>query len=136
MHHERPSENGISRKQFVCSAAAALCAAGCAGLSSGGTPRVINAGPAGRYAAEGVYSEFLAVGFFLIKKQGHLTALSSYCTHRHCKLEAEPDRSFYCDCHGSRFDPTGHVTEGPASKDLPQLPLVIDRTGQVLVTVT
>jgi len=138
MQNERPAENGLSRKQFVCSAMAALAAAGCSGLSpggGGGAPRVVNAGPASRYAAEGVYSEFLAVGFFLVKKQGHLTALSSYCTHRKCKLEAEADRTFYCDCHGSRFDPSGHVTKGPATKDLPQLPLVVDAAGNVMVTV-
>ena len=55
-----------------------------------------------------------------------LLALSALCTHRKCKLSSEPDRSFYCKCHGSAFDPNGKVTEGPAQRDLPILSTVND----------
>jgi Rieske Fe-S protein len=30
----------------------------------------------------------------------------------------EAERSWDCPCHGSRFDASGHVLEGPAMQDL------------------
>jgi Rieske Fe-S protein len=131
----------LSRKQFLLLTAAAVTAAGCEYVSPGAgsvasrAGRVIDAGPGSNYAAEGLYASFLSQGFFLVRRRGQLVALSSYCTHRHCKLTPEADRSFYCDCHGSTFDPGGKVTKGPATRDLPQLPLSIDAAGHVLVTV-
>ena len=96
---------------------------------------MINAGPAGDYAADGVYSRFRDEGFFVIRKGEKLFALSAFCTHRKCKLTAESDRSFYCKCHGSTFDPGGKVTKGPAKIDLPMLPVFPNENGQLLVKV-
>ena len=76
---------------------------------------------------------FRKQGFFLVRKGGSLTALSAWCTHRRCKLDAEPDHTFYCPCHGSTFDTVGHVTEGPARRDLPVF-AVRTEGGRVLVT--
>jgi Rieske Fe-S protein len=98
--------------------------------------RTVNAGPAGRFAADGVYSDFRDQGFFIIRRGGKQFVLSAICTHRKCKLEAEPDRSFYCKCHGSTFDPAGHVTEGPARRDLPVLPSYTDEQGKLQVKVS
>ncbi len=132
----------MTRQQFLLLTAASLCAAGCEALNpgtaaagAGGPPRVVDAGPAAQYAGEGVYAGFVSQGFFVVRREGKLLALSSYCTHRHCKLEAEADRTFYCPCHGSTFDPAGKVTEGPATRDLPVLALAINAAGHVLVTV-
>jgi Rieske Fe-S protein len=115
-------------------------AAGCSSVPgnvhSSSRPAVINAGPAEDYAADGVYSRFLSRGFFVIRKDGKLFALSSTCTHRKCRLKAEPDHSFYCKCHGSTFDPNGKVTNGPARRDLPAFPVVVNDQGQLLVTVS
>ena len=134
---------GLSRKQFLVLTASAAAAVGCESVGSGGgtTPapgagRVVDAGPGTAYAGDGLYANFLSQGFFLARRNGQLVALSSYCTHRHCKLTPEPDRSFYCDCHGSTFDPSGKVIKGPATRDLPQLPISVDSRGHVLVTVT
>jgi len=82
-------------------------------LKSGALARekTINAGPAAKYAADGVYSRHRDMGFFIVRKGEKLFAISSYCTHRKCKLAAESDRSFYCPCHGSTFDPDGHVDQ-------------------------
>ncbi len=96
---------------------------------------MVDAGLASAYAKDGVYSEFRSVGFFVIRRGSQLTALSSYCTHRHCKLDAEQDRTFYCPCHGSTFDPAGKVTEGPATRDLPVLATSTDARGHLMVTV-
>lgn len=98
--------------------------------------RVIDAGPASKYATEGLYGSFRDQGFFLVRKGTHLVALSAFCTHRRRKLAAEPNHSLYCNCHGSTFDLGGKVTAGPAKRDLPILPTVVDGRGHLLVTLT
>jgi Rieske Fe-S protein len=130
----------MNRRQFLVLTAVAVAGTGCNTVEDGGSStvrkeRVVNAGPVGDYAADGVYGRFRNEGFFVVRKGERLFALSAFCTHRKCKLIAEPDRSFYCKCHGSTFDPTGHVTEGPARRDLPVLPASVDENGQLLVRV-
>jgi Rieske Fe-S protein len=52
---------------------------------------------------------------------GTLHAVSAVCTHLGCQVKwNEAERSWDCPCHGSRFDPTGRVIQGPAVKDLEQ----------------
>ncbi len=128
----------INRRQFLLLTAG--LAAGCQAVNNGGNSvarkeRKVNAGLASNYAADGVYNNFCDQGFFLIRRGDKLFALSAICTHRKCKLTAEPDRSFYCKCHGSTFDPVGHVTEGPARRDLPILPANTNEQGQLIVDV-
>jgi Rieske Fe-S protein len=126
----------INRRQFLLLTAG--LAAGCKavdgnGHSAAGAEHTINAGSAGNYAGDGVYSNFRDQGFFVIRRGGKLFVLSAICTHRKCKLTARPDRSFFCKCHGSTFDPAGHVTQGPTRRDLPVLSAVTDANGQLLV---
>ena len=131
----------IDRRGFLLLTATAVVAAGCEAVHSGNNAvphgeRIVDAGPAAGYAKEGVYSQYRDLGFFLVRRRSELTALSAICTHRHCKLEAEEDRSFYCPCHGSTFDPMGNVTEGPAKRPLPVFTTSTDARGHLLVTVT
>ncbi len=131
----------MKRKEFLC--LTCLAAAGCQSADnqgastgarvSGGT---VDAGPASAYAADGVYESFRVRGFFLVRQGGRLFAVSSNCTHRDCRLEAERNHSFHCPCHGSNFDPSGHVTEGPAKRDLPVFPVITDARGHVMVKMT
>jgi Rieske Fe-S protein len=130
----------MNRRQFLIFAAAAVVTGWKSlGDADGATvahgERVVNAGPVGKYAADGLYDGFRDQGFFVVRQGKKLCALSSFCTHRKCKLEAEPDRSFSCPCHGSTFDPKGKVTQGPARRDLPMLPALTNETGQLLVSV-
>jgi Rieske Fe-S protein len=114
----------MDRRQFLAlTTATAVCTAvGCLARGApGGTPQVVDAGPVSNFAADGVYDTFRDQGFFLIRHGGKLSALSAYCTHRAVTLKAEPDGTFYCKRHGSTFASNGHVTLGPAKKDLPVL---------------
>ena len=128
----------INRREFLI--LTAMFAAGCssmnnAGVSSVGKERVVNAGPVSNYASDGVYAAFRNQGFFIVRQGGKLFALSAICTHRRCKLDVERDRSFYCPCHGSTFDPNGQVTHGPARRNLPVLATFMNESGQLLVIV-
>ena len=128
----------ISRREFLI--LTGTFTAGCSsmrdsGALSTGAGHLVNAGSASHYAADGVYGAFRSRGFFIVRQGEKLFALSAICTHKRCKLEVERDHSFSCPCHGSTFDPSGHVTEGPAKRDLPMFPTLVNENGQLLVRV-
>jgi glycine/D-amino acid oxidase-like deaminating enzyme/nitrite reductase/ring-hydroxylating ferredoxin subunit len=51
--------------------------------------------------------------------EGRLHARSAVCPHLGCLVRWNAgERTWDCPCHGSRFDPTGHVINGPAHRDL------------------
>jgi ubiquinol-cytochrome c reductase iron-sulfur subunit len=71
-----------------------------------------------------------------------IVAYSKICTHAGCAVAlyrkptfaaVEPRPALVCPCHYSTFDPArgGAVLFGPAGRPLPQLPLEIDRNGQL-----
>src|SRR3954463_354993 len=50
---------------------------------------------------------------------GTLHGVSAVCTHLGCQVKwNRAERSWDCPCHGSRFDVSGRVIQGPAVKDL------------------
>ncbi|WP_373056754.1 FAD-dependent oxidoreductase [Zunongwangia sp. H14] len=49
------------------------------------------------------------------KEDGSLSILSALCTHMACRVHwNNVEKSWDCPCHGSRFNTTGEVIEGPA----------------------
>jgi len=71
-----------------------------------------------------------------------ILAYSKICTHAGCAIElyrkptfpvVEPEPAFVCPCHYSTFNPAdgGQVIYGPAGRELPQLPLMIDTDGNL-----
>ena len=133
--HDRDHEiEGMNRRQFLILAASAAATNPKNGYARSPAEKLIDAGPLTNYASDGVYQGFRDLGFFVIRKGDKLIALSSYCTHRKCKLIAEHDRTFYCECHGSTFDPGGKVTQGPAIRNLPVFPTMSDK-GHLFVKV-
>jgi Rieske Fe-S protein len=128
------SGEGMNRRQFLILAAACAAVTNPHNAYSRNAEQVIDAGPLSNYASDGLYEGYRDLGFFVIRKAGKVTALSSYCTHEKCKLKAEHDHSFYCRCHGSTFDPGGKVTQGPATRNLPALATTSEK-GHLLVRV-
>lgn len=137
----------LNRRE-VLAAAAATAAAECRGQSSvlgdsysaappqrppAADAAVVDAGPLGDYPKDGVYDQFREQGFFVIRRNKRLFAMSSVCTHKGCKVRAQPDQSFFCRCHKSAFDPEGRVLKGPAPRDLPRLAVKLNQDEHVLV---
>jgi len=51
----------------------------------------------------------------------NIRAFTSVCTHQGCSVQwTFAGGQFTCACHGSRFDTSGGVTRGPATRDLPE----------------
>ena len=128
------TSEGMNRRQFLILAAACAAVTNPRSANSRNAEQVIDAGSLSNYASDGLYDGFRDLGFFVIRKAGKLTVLSSYCTHEKCKLKAERDHSFYCRCHGSTFDPGGKVTQGPATRNLPALATISEK-GHLMVRV-
>jgi Rieske Fe-S protein len=61
-------------------------------------------------------------GDVLVARTGADTfvALSAGCTHQACEITGYSGQTFVCPCHGSRFDASGQVVQGPATRALPQ----------------
>ena len=52
-------------------------------------------------------------------EQGRIYSVSTKCPHMGCQVVWNPDeKTWDCPCHGSRFDPCGHVIDAPAVADL------------------
>lgn len=61
----------------------------------------------------------------VIRSGDEIFALSLVCTHLGCTVRISGD-ALICPCHGSHFDRTGQVLNGPAPRALARLPLHID----------
>ncbi|MEI8341363.1 MAG: Rieske 2Fe-2S domain-containing protein [Verrucomicrobiota bacterium] len=125
----------MNRRRFLLTVAVAAACCSPASLveAASGGERTVDAGPLQDYSSTGVYTRFRDQGFFVIRNGAKLVVLSAICTHKKCKLTAEADRTFFCDCHGSTFDPGGMVTEGPAKRDLPVLASFTNDQGHLMV---
>jgi rieske iron-sulfur protein len=64
-------------------------------------------------------------------------AYSKLCTHAGCMVaETEGDGTLVCPCHFAKYDPTrgAEVTDGPAPRALPQLPITLSSDGYLMAT--
>ena len=61
--------------------------------------------------------------FFLVADAKGIYAVTAVCTHLGCTVFQGDEGGFECPCHGSEYDREGHVTHGPAQKDLRHLPV-------------
>jgi ubiquinol-cytochrome c reductase iron-sulfur subunit len=67
-----------------------------------------------------------------------LVAYSKLCSHMGCPVGLYQSKSslLLCPCHQSTFDVPNHCNPifGPATRSLPQLPIIIDSDGYVVAT--
>lgn len=66
---------------------------------------------------------------------GTYTALLLRCTHADNQLTAAGNNGFTCNLHGSQFDKEGHVTHGPAERDLKKYPTQIV-SNQIIINLS
>ncbi|MEO0489715.1 MAG: ubiquinol-cytochrome c reductase iron-sulfur subunit [Cyanobacteria bacterium J06635_15] len=92
------------------------------------------------FAAVGTVAELDEMGFVADKSfQGEqvavirdptdnasIIAVNSFCTHQGCTVEWDGTSVFACPCHGSKFNPDGSVTAGPAESPLDVFEAKID----------
>lgn len=130
----------MNRRHFVALTVlglAAPCAGGEPAPPPGATPapdaEPIDAGPMSGFSSDGVDARYREQGFFVIRRNKQVFALSSICTHKGCKVRVANDQSFYCKCHGSEFDRDGRVTQGPAKRNLPRLAVRLDERRHLMV---
>lgn len=73
---------------------------------------------------------------YVLRTADGFVAMSAVCTHLGCLTQYEREQNrIFCPCHGSRFAPDGHVTQGPAPRPLPRLQLALER-GLLVVDVS
>lgn len=69
---------------------------------------------------------------FVYRDHEGVRAVSAVCTHLGCTLEKSAD-GFQCPCHGSHFDQTGQVLDGPAPRPLCWYKIIVGMDGQIFV---
>ena len=69
---------------------------------------------------------------WLMRDSAGFYALSATCTHLGCTVRWDSDH-FACPCHGSRYDSTGQVRQGPASRPLASVWVGLDAQGHLVV---
>lgn len=127
------------RRDFMIAAAAAAATVigwrrdALAATCQPAAKNVIDAGPLSDYPDSDVYDKYRQDGAFIVRRDRQIFALSSICTHKGCKVRVADDLTFYCKCHHSTFDKDGHVTHGPAKRDLPRLPVAEDARSHLLI---
>ena len=135
-------KSDLSRRDFLKLASAAILTASGL-LALGGLFRFLDTqtdplpptdfdlGPVSNYAP-GSHTLHPEIPAMVIRSPSGFTALSLVCTHLGCTVESKPE-GFACPCHGSRFDPQGKVTRGPAQKPLHSLRTGITSDGKIHV---
>jgi len=90
----------------------------------------INTSPYDALKKEGGYIVYAVAKVIIAKISGNaIIAVSSQCTHAGATLEyINSTGKFYCSAHGSNFNQTGTVANGPASSALKQYKTSLDGT--------
>jgi thiosulfate dehydrogenase [quinone] large subunit len=108
------------------------------GPPAAGTPRGVAIGPASAVPVGGV-AGFMDPGaggpaYVVQPTAGRYAAFSAVCPHAGCRVQySRGDDEFVCPCHGARFDGTGSLLQGPATRDLSPITVTKGSDGQLYV---
>ena len=82
-------------------------------VTATGTP-LANVGGAARVES--------TAGLFLVTRTSDsaFTVVDGVCTHEGCTITGATPTEYVCPCHGSRYNRTGQVQQGPARSNLRQ----------------
>jgi Rieske Fe-S protein len=151
----RTNKAGLNRRSLLKVLSCSGCAVAAASMG-GCTIAEVFGGGAGELAFDVSESEFAALAeingaapvdlagrkILLIRtKTDEIVALSRLCTHVNCDMSPRLDgiwdgEHLTCTCHDSKFDITGKVLQGPATRDLSTYAVTFDAaTGQGTLTV-
>jgi nitrite reductase/ring-hydroxylating ferredoxin subunit len=128
----------MNRREFLAMSAVAACAAcaGCPHLAHAGesasTNKPVDAGLLSELPKDKIVEKWSADGFFLVRRDEKLYALSSACTHKRVRLTVK-DTKLKCPKHGSIFETTGELSKGPAKTPLVRYAISTDDRGHVIV---
>lgn len=127
----------MNRREVIVAAVAAVCAGvGCPNcLMSAEPAEPVKVGTLSEFAADGIFGNWAGShGFFIVRKEGRLYAVSSRCSHKPSVLLKEEKGSFRCPKHKALFAATGAlVVKGEAKRPLPRLGITADEKGQLTV---
>lgn len=137
----------LGRREFLGACACALCtvvAAGCASLVTRQVtpvngeidlalmqyPELSEAGGSLKILPEGAVEPL----YVLALGDGTYSVLSPVCTHLGCTVEIQGER-LVCPCHGSTYDRSGAVLQGPAMAPLARYPSRLSADGVLTIDV-
>lgn len=86
-------------------------------VASGGAPKTFSLSDYPELGSKGGYAMVTSKVIVINKGGGKYAALDMTCTHKKQQVEFDGTK-FTCPGHGSEFDKSGKVTEGPATKNL------------------
>ena len=77
------------------------------------------------------------VALVIARDAAGVYAMSTLCTHAQCDMNGTDgsisNAELVCSCHGSRFDPNGVPTRGPAGRPLPHYAVTISTEGDIVI---
>ncbi len=94
-------------------------------------PAKFEIGPEANYPMES-RTILPSIPAILIHTRSGFSAISLVCPHLGCTVEVKSSQ-FTCPCHGSRFNPSGEVTRGPAGNPLQSLRVERTSDGNLIV---
>ncbi len=113
-----------ARTTTAATTSAATTSAATTAASGGTAPAGFEMlGPVANFKADGDPAEFKVkdVKGFVYNKGGQYLIFSNICTHQGCEVPYDKaSAKFVCPCHGSTYDKTGEVLNGPARTRLSQ----------------
>lgn len=119
-----PAGPGLTRRCLVCA------------LPASATAPLLAAAPAHAKGKKIIKTKKVKKGRIVAKrgvvvtqtKKGRFRVFSATCTHQGCQVSSVDRKKIGCPCHGSQFSAkNGFVLAGPATKDLPPVPFVIEK---------